>query len=104
MRLVFYHLAQQELSWKTLIETAATDSGLYRHHLYQQLEQWQLHPGLAAACEQVMKTSTPVEVEQTSGFKLHSLGLVNIEDNTVTPSCDLNLHRHFNDKFCSQSR
>ena len=89
VRLAFYHLARQELTWKELIQTAATDAGIYHHHLHQYLGSLQAHPNLAAAYQQVLKANQPVELEQQLAFKLCSLGLVNLHENAVNPRCEL---------------
>ena len=89
VRLAFYHLAQQAISWEELIQTAATDAGIYRNHLHQHLASLQEDPDLAAAYQQVVKADKPVALEQRLAFKLHCLGLVNLQDSAVVPSCQL---------------
>jgi AAA-like domain len=84
-----YHLAHQNLTLKQLIETAATDAGIYYNHLHRHLRNLQEHPQLAAAYEEVIKSSTPIELEQLSAFKLHSMGLVKLHGNQVITSCEL---------------
>ncbi|WP_414579334.1 AAA-like domain-containing protein [Anabaena sp. CCY 9402-a] len=88
-----YHLAQQDLTFKQLIQTAVTDAGIYDNHLHRHLRSLQEHPQLAAAYEEVIKSSTPVELEQTVAFKLHSMGLVKLQGNQVISSCEL--YRHY---------
>lgn len=84
-----YHLAAANLTLQQLIKTATTDVGIYCNHLHRHLRNLQEHPQLAAAYEQVIKSPIPVELEQLSGFKLHSMGLVKLDGNQVIPSCDL---------------
>ena len=84
-----YHLAQQDLTLKQLIETAATDAGIYSNHLHRHLRSLQEHPQLAAAYEEVIHSSNPVELEQVLAFKLHSMGLVKLQGNQVISSCEL---------------
>ncbi|MBW4558227.1 MAG: AAA-like domain-containing protein [Trichormus sp. ATA11-4-KO1] len=84
-----YHLAQQDLTFQQLIETAATDAGIYSNHLHRHLRSLQEHPQLAAAYELAIALSTPVELEQTLAFKLHSMGLVKLQGNQVISSCKL---------------
>lgn len=85
----FYHLAQQYLTFKQLIQAAVTDAGIYSNHLHRHLRSLQEHPQLAAAYEEVIKSSIPVELEQTLAFKLHSMGLVKLQGNQVISSCEL---------------
>ncbi len=94
-----YHLVQNGLSLKRLVETAATDSGIYSNHLHRHLRALQNYPQLAAAYEQVIQSSTPVELEQLSAFKLHSMGLVTLCGNQVVFSCEL--YRRY---FCNVLR
>lgn len=84
-----YHLVQQDLTLKQLIETAATDAGIYSNHLHRHLRSLQEHPQLAAAYEEVIHSSNPVELEQVLAFKLHSMGLVKLQGNQVISSCEL---------------
>ena len=96
VRLAFYHLAQRAIAWEELIQTAATDAGIYQNHLHQHLANLQEDPDLAAAYQQVVRADKPVALEQRLAFKLHCLGLVNLQDYAVVPSCQLysNYFRH----------
>ncbi|QIR40636.1 hypothetical protein HCG51_30725 [Tolypothrix sp. PCC 7910] len=89
LRVAFYHLAQQDLTWEQMIQTAASDTGIYSEYLHQQLWYLQQHPELAAAFQQVLKAKAPIGLEPVQAFKLHSMGLVNMRDNQVMISCDL---------------
>lgn len=91
-----YHLAQHDLTFNQLVQMAATDAGIYSNHLHRHLRNLQEHPQLAAAYEQVLKSSKPVELEQLLAFKLHSMGLVTLQGNQVMFSCEL-YRRYFSD-------
>ncbi|MBD6619774.1 hypothetical protein FNW02_29170 [Komarekiella sp. 'clone 1'] len=84
-----YHLAQKDLTLKQLVQTAVTDAGIYSNHLHRHLRSLQEHPQLGAAYELAIASSTPVELEQTVAFKLHSMGLVKLQGNQVISSCEL---------------
>ena len=84
-----YHVASQELTLAELLETAATDAGIYSSHLHRHLHSLQEYPPLASAYDQVIRSSTPVDLEQLAAFKLHSMGLVALQGNRVIPSCEL---------------
>lgn len=84
-----YHLARQDLTLPQLIQTAATDAGIYRNHLHRHLRSLQDYPQLATACDRVFQSSTAVDLEQSLAFKLHSMGLVKLAGNQVLPSCGL---------------
>ncbi|NEP56741.1 MAG: hypothetical protein F6K31_06910 [Symploca sp. SIO2G7] len=98
VRLTLYHLAREELTLEELMATAATDTGIYSNHLHRHLWNLQQHPKLAAACHQILSTTEPVELEQVQGFKLYSMGLIKLQGNRVTFSCDL-YRRYFQEKF-----
>ncbi|MEQ8964001.1 MAG: AAA-like domain-containing protein [Coleofasciculus sp. C2-GNP5-27] len=89
VRLTLYYLAKQDLTFKEILQTAATETGIYSNHLHRHLWTLQHNPELATAFNQVLSTTEPIEVEQVQGFKLHSMGLVTLEGNQVRLSCDL---------------
>jgi hypothetical protein len=89
IRLALYHLARQELTLEELVRMAATDTGIYSDHLHRLLQHLQQHPELAAAFSRVLSSTQSVELDQVQGFKLKRMGLVNLQGNQVTISCDL---------------
>lgn len=89
LRRAFYYLARQEITLPQLLQTAATDAGIYHDHLHRLLKYLQQHPTLAAAFNRVAKATEPVDLEQLLVFKLHSTGLVALDGNRVMPSCEL---------------
>lgn len=98
LRVALYHLAQKNLTMEKLVQTAASDTGIYSEHLHRQLWYLQQHPGLAAVFEKVLKARVPVELEQVQAFKLHSTGLVSIHNHQVITSCSL-YQEYFSDRF-----
>lgn len=103
VRVALYHIAQQEITLAQLLDTAATEAGLYGDHLRRHLWNLQQHPKLASAFTQVVTTNAPVELESMLAFKLHSLGLVQLQGNFVTPRFDL-YRQYFRDKLCGKIR
>jgi hypothetical protein len=89
VRLALYHLALQHLTLPQLVEMAPTEAGIYGDHLRR--HQWNLrqHSELASAFNRVVSSDSPVEVETILAFKLHSLGLVNLQGNEVSPRFEL---------------
>ena len=89
VRFAFYHIAQRQLTWQQLLESAPTESGIYGDHLRRHL--WILHRNaeLAAAFGQVLAHQEPISLESESAFKLHSLGLVKLQGNGVVPRFEL---------------
>jgi hypothetical protein len=98
VRLALYHLAKQDISWDSFIETAATDAGIYGDHLHRHLRNLQQYPELAAAFKRTLSSTKPVELAQVEGFKLHSMGLVKLAGNQVTVSCEL-YRQYFGDRL-----
>jgi len=98
VRVALYNIAQQEITLTQLLDIAATEAGLYGDHLRRHLWNLQQHPKLASAFTQVVTTNEPVELESMLAFKLHSLGLVKLQGNFVTPRFDL-YRQYFRDKL-----
>jgi hypothetical protein len=89
VRVALYHLAQQETTLERFLDIAPTEAGLYGDHLRRHLWNLQQHPKLAVAFAKVVTASEPVELESVQAFKLHSMGLVQLQGNYVTPRFDL---------------
>ncbi len=89
VRLALYHIARSEITLEQLLQTAPTDAGLYSDHLRRHLWNLERHSDLAVALKKVVDADTPVQLASMQGFKLQSMGLVNLQGNYVTPRCDL---------------
>lgn len=89
VRLALYYIAQGELSFAELLATAATESGIYGDHLRRHLWNLQQHPNLAQAFAKVVTAQEAVEIESILAFKLHSMGLVHLRGNEVSPRFEL---------------
>ncbi|MEA5567787.1 AAA-like domain-containing protein [Anabaena sp. UHCC 0399] len=83
------NLKGQEMSLQELLTLAATEQGIFRHHLRQQLECLQDNSQLQSDYKKVIEASEPVQLSPEITFKLHSLGLVKIIRNDCIASCDL---------------
>lgn len=93
VRLALYHIARQEMTLAQLLDMAPTDAGLYSDHLRRHLWNLSQHPELAASLYKVVTSDSPVQLESMQGFKLHSMGLVHLQGNEVSPRC--NLYREY---------
>lgn len=98
VRLGFYHIAKQDITLESLLETAPTEAGLYGDHLRRHLWNLEQHPQLAEATAQVVSATEPVRLESSLGFKLHSMGLVKLQGNEVIPRCNL-YRQYFSDRL-----
>lgn len=93
----FYQLATKSLTLEELIKTAPTDQGIYAHHLHRLLENLVSNPDLAEAYRLVLQSADSVELQQVMAFQLHSMGLVTLQGNRVSPSCEL-YRSYFSDR------
>lgn len=73
----------------SLLQTAPTEAGLYGDHLRQHLWKLSQRPELEMAVKRVVTTSVPVRLEPVQASQLHSMGLVNFQENDVTFRCEL---------------
>jgi AAA-like domain len=89
VNVALYHLSRQEMTLPELLKTAATPAGIYSHHLRGLLailrEEWEL----AAALKQVVTAKGSVKLEAIAAYKLESMGLLRLEGNLASPSCQL---------------
>lgn len=98
VRLGLYQIAKEELTLDKLIEIAPTQAGIYGDHLRRHLWNLQQFPELATALAKVVTTTEPVELNSVLAFKLHSMGLVHLQGNYVTPRFDL-YRQYFRDRL-----
>jgi hypothetical protein len=99
VRLALYHIARQDTTLTDLLQNCPTEAGLYGDHLRRHLWNLKQHPELAAAMEKVVSAGyAPMRLEATTAFKLHSMGLVHLQGNDVTPRCDL-YRQYFRDRL-----
>ncbi len=97
VRIALYHLAGQDVTLEQLLQTAPTVAGIYSDHLRRHLANLQEHLELAAALKRVVTSNEPLQLEAIAAYKLESMGLVKLEGNQATPSCEL--YRLY---FCEQ--
>jgi hypothetical protein len=71
---------------------------IYGDRLQRQLWNLQQQPDSLAAFVGVLKSSTPVELHLVDAFKLESMGLVNLQGNLATVSCEL-YRQYYGDRF-----
>jgi AAA-like domain len=95
IRLALYHLARQEVTLQQLLQDAPTHAGVYSDYLRRCLGNLQQQPELASALKQVVDTQNPVQLESVAVYQLDSMGLVQLNGDRVTPSCEL-YRQYFN--------
>ncbi|MGB3533168.1 MAG: AAA-like domain-containing protein [Microcoleaceae cyanobacterium] len=89
VRLGFYHCIQQNISVSQLLKTATYSDSIYTRHLHIQAEFLQRYPDLAAAFDQILCANQPITIDPIKGFKLKSMGLINLDGEKATVSCGL---------------
>lgn len=87
--LALYKVVTQKMSLDQLLQSAATEAGIYSSHLRRHLETLQSSPTLFEAFQQVVASAQPIEISSMHTYKLHSMGLVQQNNNQVQPSCSL---------------
>ncbi|MEO0969451.1 MAG: AAA-like domain-containing protein [Cyanobacteria bacterium J06639_18] len=89
IRLAMYHVITDNITLEDLLQQATTEAGIYTNHLRSLLDR--LPPGedVRKAFKQVVNSSVGVELDSIQIYNLHSLGLVQRENNHVTPRCQL---------------
>jgi class 3 adenylate cyclase len=88
-RVALAELARDRLTLVDLWKDAATDAGLYRHHLRRHSEILHSTPELLESFKSVVFANQPIDLPSSDAFKLRSLGLVKLLGNDVEPLCDL---------------
>ncbi|MEM7554815.1 MAG: AAA-like domain-containing protein [Cyanobacteria bacterium P01_A01_bin.84] len=91
LRLAMYDVAIAKTTFKDLLHSATTEAGIYSHHLRFLLDilRSARDLDLVQALKQVVNSTVGVELDSMEIYKLHSLGLIQRENNHVTPRCQL---------------
>ncbi len=89
IHLALYHLSRRGVRLVELLKAAPTSTGIYVHHLQRHWATLQEQPALAIAFHTVMSATEPVPLEPILAYKLSSMGLIKLDDNKATLSCQL---------------
>ncbi|MFB2970437.1 AAA-like domain-containing protein [Aerosakkonema sp. BLCC-F183] len=89
VRLALYQMAQGNLTLDRLLQEAPTIGGIYKDHLRSLWAILQEHPELLAALKQVVVAQGKVQLEPILAYKLDSMGLVQLDGNECSFSCEL---------------
>jgi len=79
----------QTNSLEQLLSEATTEAGIYSSHLRSYWPILQENPQLIDSLKTVVEASKPVELKPNQTHYLYSLGLVSLQGNKVTISCNL---------------
>lgn len=89
VRLAFYHLCHKAVTLDMLLQEAPTIGGIYKDYLRSFWVTLQEYPELAIGLKQVVKSERGVELDPIVASKLVSMGLIHIDNNRCTLSCEL---------------
>ncbi|MFN6497023.1 MAG: AAA-like domain-containing protein [Nostoc sp. DedQUE01] len=89
LRLAMYEIATGKVTLKNLLQSATTEAGIYNNHLRSLLGVLQTVPELRICLNRVVNSNVGVELDPIQIYKLHSLGLVQKQNNHVMPRCQL---------------
>ena len=95
VRLALYDLSFGEKTLEQLLGEVSTESGIYNNHLRRLLGILQQSSELVQAFKRVIWAYQPVELDSMQIYKLYSMGLVQRQNNSVIPRCNL-----YRDYFC----
>lgn len=101
VRVALYHIGRGEVTLEQALQTSSISEGIYGDRLQRELWNLQQEPETIAAFVRVVKSSTPVELDFVEAFKLKSMGLVNLQGNQATVSCEL--YRQYFSAFFSSN-
>lgn len=87
--IALYHLCRGEMTLQDLLQAAATPAGIYNDHLRGHLTMLRNESQLALALQQVISTNESIQLEAIVAYKLESMGLVELDGNQATSSCEL---------------
>lgn len=83
------HLRYHNHDLQTLLETAASDEGIYKSYLHELWRQLEADPELVAAMRKVAIADGAVRLERRELVKLDSMGLLKYKGADSLPRCEL---------------
>ncbi|MEH1906049.1 MAG: AAA-like domain-containing protein [Nostoc sp.] len=84
-----YHLSRKQITFAQFLDTAATPSGIYLHHLQRHQVTLQEQPELAKALDIVINSHQPISLDPSMTYKLISMGVIKQLRDKVIPTCEL---------------
>jgi len=98
VQIALHQISVQDITLEQLLETATGENSIYTDYLRRQLWNLQQYPELVTALTQVVMSPTPVRLDPIQAFKLQSMGLVQVQNRQVVPSCEL-YRQYFSDRL-----
>lgn len=97
LQMAISRLKRQEMTFERLLQTAATEAGIYGDRLRTHLGNLQQNPDLATAMKQITSHRS-VRLDPNVANQLHRLGLVKLEGNEWRVACEL-YRQYFADRL-----
>lgn len=98
IRQALYFISRNEVSLEELLDMSDFADFIYGDYLRHLLIHLQQNPDLLTAFRQVIRATSPVQIDPIAGFILQSLGLIHLQNTLATPSCQL-YHNYFRDRL-----
>jgi len=98
IRVALDRVGRGNVTQEQVLHNSPIRAGIYGDRLQRQLWNLEQQPELLASFVGVVKSSTPVELDVVEAFKLESMGLVNLQGNLATVSCEL-YRQYFGDRL-----
>ncbi len=95
---ISYLKSSPEITLSQLLQTAATESGIYSHHLREHLLNLRKHPELIKVFKKVVDAKTSVRLDSIQAYQLYSMGLIKWQKNEIKLRCNL-YHQYFCDRL-----
>jgi AAA-like domain len=89
VNIAFYHLSRGDITLAQLLQTAATSTGIYHHHLQRHWVTLEAQPELASVLQSIVSASDFARVNPILSYKLSSMGLIKLDREPQTLSCQL---------------
>ncbi|MEO0947665.1 MAG: AAA-like domain-containing protein [Cyanobacteria bacterium J06641_5] len=94
LELAFIHLKNNpQRTLAQLLAEAATEAGIYGHHLREHWQTLQGNSLLAKAFQAVIEANGPIRLEPIEAYQLQSMGLLKLQGNEALLRC--NLYREY---------
>jgi hypothetical protein len=88
VHLTLYHIANRNVTLTEILQNSTSSSSIYAEHLRRQSLILTQKPELANAMKDVVINKS-AKVPTVTKFKLHSIGLVKLQGDSVLPRCNL---------------
>ncbi|MEM6612461.1 MAG: AAA-like domain-containing protein [Cyanobacteria bacterium P01_C01_bin.72] len=85
--------SDRTLNLRDILTEAATESGIFSHHLRNIWLDLQQHPKLALAFSQLLVSEEPISLDPIQAYQLQNIGLIKLTGNLAELRC--NLYRLF---------